>query len=347
MVDPRTEPTDPLPRNDAQPRTTRRWFVVGGATTAATLTGYAWYQHRERFHHADVFIAKAESYELDLAPILRDALQELGIGPSWAKGKSVLLKPNLVEPSLSAPQINTHPSVINAAARLFRSWDAREVLVGEGQGHIQDSDWVLEQSGMQQMFRQEKLPFVDLNHDEIFRRPNRLGVTKLPHWYLPRTLKRVDRVVSVAKLKTHHWAGVTLSMKNFFGILPGICYGWPKNVLHYQGISRSIVDINAAVPADLAIVDGIIGMEGDGPILGPAKRAGVLIVGGNSPAVDATATRVMGLDPWRIDYLVGASGLLGPIGEANIAQRGETIGAVGTTFNLAEHQTMDRFRVSN
>ena len=76
------------------------------------------------------------------------------------------------------------------------------------------------------------------------------------------------------KLKTHHWAGVTLSLKNFFGCMPGRVYGWPKNVLHVRGIPESILDINAAVRPHLAIVDGIVGMEGDGPIMGdPAPRA--------------------------------------------------------------------------
>jgi uncharacterized protein (DUF362 family) len=63
------------------------------------------------------------------------------------------------------------------------------------------------------------------------------------------------------KVKTHHWAGVTLSMKNLFGVVPGVAYGWPKNLLHWKGIDRSILDINAAVPAHFVIADGIIGME--------------------------------------------------------------------------------------
>ena len=86
-------------------------------------------------------------------------------------------------------------------------------------------------------------------------------------------------------------------MKNLFGVMPGIVYGWPKNVLHYAGIGPSILDINAAVRPHLAIVDGIIGMEGDGPIMGTPRRPGVLVMGTNLPAVDATCARLMGIDP--------------------------------------------------
>ena len=90
--------------------------------------------------------------------------------------------------------------------------------------------------------------------------------------------------------------------------MPGIYYGWPKNVLHYAGIAPSILDIAAAVRPHLAIVDGIIGMEGDGPVMGTPRHAGVLVMGTNLPAVDATCARLMKINPWKIGYLVGCLG---------------------------------------
>ena len=77
------------------------------------------------------------------------------------------------------------------------------------------------------------------------------------------------------KLKTYHWAGVTLSLKNMFGIGPGSCYGWPNNVLHWAGIDRSILDINAAARPTFAIGDVIVGMEGNVPIYGTPKASEV------------------------------------------------------------------------
>ncbi len=92
--------------------------------------------------------------------------QELGLGPAAFKGKTVLLKPNLVEPTRTDPQINTHPAVIRAAGEVFRRWQAREVIVAEGQGHCRDSQYVLDQSGLAPVLAESRLEFIDLNHDD-------------------------------------------------------------------------------------------------------------------------------------------------------------------------------------
>ncbi|WP_435011143.1 DUF362 domain-containing protein [Tundrisphaera lichenicola] len=323
---------------------TRRGLL--GAAAAAISAGPAWslWKAEEARWRADVVVACAGSYDVDLVGVIRDGLAELGLGRAWARGKSILLKPNLVEPSRTAPQVNTHPWVVRAVADVFRSWDAREVFVAEGQGHCRDTGFVLEQSGLGPVLEESGLEFVDLNHDDVFEVPNRRGFTGLRSLYLPSTLRRADLVVSLPKMKTHHWAGVTLAMKNLFGVMPGVAYGWPKNVLHKAGISGSILDINAAVKPSLAIVDGIVGMEGDGPIMGTPVASGVLVMGANLPAVDATAARLMGLDPRRIPYLAEASGRLGPIADRHIRQRGESIDRLARTFAILDHPSLSFLR---
>ena len=107
---------------------------------------------------------------------------------------------------------------------------------------------------------------------------------------------------------------------------------------------QSILDLTATIRPDLAIVDGIVGMEGDGPIMGTAKRAGVLVVGSNLPAVDATAARLMGFEPQRIPYLRAASGMLGPIGSSRIHQRGESLAALVQRFELLDAPHLRQIR---
>jgi uncharacterized protein (DUF362 family) len=141
-------------------------------------------------------------------------------------------------------------------------------------------------------------------------------------------------IVSLAKMKTHHWAGATLAMKNFFGLVPGCVYGWPKNELHHVGIPESIVELNRIFRRSFAIVDGIVGMEGNGPIQGTPKAAGVLVMGSDLPAVDATCCRIMGIDPLKVEYLQMAAERLGVTDEARIQQRGEAVRGVRTNFGL-------------
>ena len=333
----------PGPIHPAGP--SRRAFLAGaGLLAAGTASALAIRRGDEAGWRAEVVVAKAGSYDLDLARIIRDGLAELGLGPGWARGKSVLLKPNLVEPSKTAPHVNTHPAVVRAVAEVFRGWGAREVFVAEGQGHCRDTGFVLEQSGLRPVLDEAKLEFVDLNHDDVFSKGNPRGFTGLRSLHLPVSLKRADLVVSLPKLKTHHWAGVTLAMKNLFGVMPGVAYGWPKNVLHHAGIPGSILDINAAVKPALAIVDGIVGMEGDGPIMGTPRPAGVLVMGTNLPSVDATAARLMGIDPARVAYLAGASGRLGPIAEGHVHQRGERVELLAQRFEILDHPSLAYLR---
>jgi uncharacterized protein (DUF362 family) len=130
--------------------------------------------------------------------------------------------------------------------------------------------------------------------------------------------------------------GATLSMKNLFGLVPGAVYGWPKNVLHWAGIDECIADLHGLFPRAFAIVDGIVGMEGNGPIQGTPKPAGVLVGGSDPVAVDATCCRIMRIDPARLYYLRLVEDN-GQTAEANVRQIGESISSVQTTFQLVDH----------
>ena len=160
--------------------------------------------------------------------------------------------------------------------------------------------------------------------------------SRIKKLYLPNSALGADLLVSMAKMKTHHWVGATLSMKNLFGVVPGGIYGWPKNVLHWAGIDESIADLHDGFPRQFAIVDGIVGMEGNGPIQGTPKYAGVLVAGRDPAAVDATCCRIMRIDPMKIRYLqlVSRRGTEAQITEGDIQQIGESIQSVSTPFEL-------------
>jgi uncharacterized protein (DUF362 family) len=315
---------------------TRRKFLkaiaIGGIGATA---GFALVKHfRKRESRAEAFIASVPGYGADIRERIIRGCEALGVTSAEINGKRVLIKPNLVEPHSGISHINTHPLVVRAAVEAFLYLGAAKVVVAEGAGHRRDSLLVLEESGLADVLYEDRIPFIDLNSAPVIKARNLGGKSGLNELYLPHELARADITVSLAKMKTHHWAGVTLSMKNLFGIMPGIIYGWPKNIFHWVGINKSIVDINATVRPELAIVDGIVGMEGDGPIMGDPVEANVIVMGRNLPAVDATCARIMGIDPQKIPYLISADNWLGPIRESSIEQRGESIASMRTNFQL-------------
>ncbi len=257
-----------------------------------------------------VAILEAKSYQASLEEIIRRGIHLFKLD---LKGKRIVLKPNLVEFDPNGV-INTHPAVIEAAIGSFRSLGAREVVIAEGPGHRRDSEYLLTASGIYDVINEHRVRYVDLNTDDVRRTKLRSSFTNLRELYLPETLFNADLLVSMPKLKTHHWAGVTLSLKNMFGVVPGSVYGWPKNALHWAGIHGSILDINSSLPIpQFAIVDGVVGMEGNGPLQGQAKQSGVLILGDDLVAVDAIAARLMTIEPRKIEYLEIADRFLGNI----------------------------------
>ena len=277
---------------------------------------------------ATVSVLKAASYAADLTQLILTGLAHAGLPD--VKGKRVLLKPNLVEFD-NATAINTHPRVVISAFEAFRSLGAH-VTIGEGPGHRRDTFGLTEDAGYWQQLRTLDDHFVDLNRDDVKSVGPFLG---RPDFFFSETLLGADLIVSLPKMKTHHWAGATLSMKNFFGLVPGSVYGWPKNLLHYHGIANSIVALNRRFRNTFAIVDGITGMEGNGPIQGQAKSLGVLVFGADLLAVDATCCRLMGLDPAKIEYLRLAADL-GATAAAQIDQRGENPLALRKDFRLID-----------
>jgi uncharacterized protein (DUF362 family) len=317
---------------------TRRDLLLAGA--AGLLIGSGLLMVPKRYfrmpQQAQSFVAKVAHYQLDIADVITRGIRELGISPVELKGKRILLKPNLVETALGAPHINTHPLVLRGAIEAFLRLGAATVMVAEGPGHRRDTLAVYEESGLADVLTEDGIPFHDLNYITGYELPNAGRQSPMRTLTFPALFKEVDWIVSVAKMKTHHWTGATLSMKNLFGVMPGIYYGWPKNVLHAAGIQNSILDINATLKPHFAIVDGIVGMEGDGPIMGDPKQVGVLVMGRNLTAVDATCCRIMGIDPYEVSYLERADNWLGPIAEGAILQRGEAIGSMQTNFNLIE-----------
>jgi uncharacterized protein (DUF362 family) len=322
----------------------RRTFLAGslglaaGAATTALLEKPQ-YHVTYRRSRSRVAVLPAESYSQDLESHLRIGLDLFHLD---VRGKTVLLKPNLVD-YIPGNQINTHPLLVAAAVECFRRMGAKNVVVGEGPGYQRDTELVLVESGFAEELHQSKVPFVDLNRDELVATPLLAAYTGMKRLWLPRTVLQADFVVSMPKVKTHHWSGVTLSMKNMFGVVPGAKYGWPKNLLHWRGIQESILDVCATVPVHFVIADAIVAMEGNGPLNGHPRALSRIVLADDPVAADATCARLMGLDPARITHIRIGSQFLGNASIEQIDQVAEAVCAPANPFDVVpefEHLRM-------
>jgi uncharacterized protein (DUF362 family) len=281
-----------------------------------------------------VAILLATDYSEKLAKVLWEGLKLFNLNVA---GKSVLLKPNLVDFVHGAP-INTDPLLIVAAVECFRRLGANRVTVAEGPGHQRDTQLVLQMSGLAQHLREQRIPFVDLNREDVSKVRLRADYSRLEHLWLPRTVLAADFIVSMPKVKTHHWSGVTLSMKNMFGVVPGVKYGWPKNLLHWRGIQQCIVDLVATVPIHFVIADAIVCMEGNGPLAGSARRLEQIVLSDDPVAADSTCARLMGLLPEHVPHIAETAKFLGHAAPERVDQLASPV-----TFPVVSFSTVPNF----
>src|SRR4030066_1543585 len=143
------------------PCLTRRQFMrgaFGGMLAGAFFPMLANCTRQNR--HAEVFVAGVENYADDIASAVLSGLRGLEVRAEEGRGKRILLKPNLIEPHRGAEHINTHPLVVRGAAEAFLRMGARNILVAEGTGHNRDTLLVVEESGLGEVLREDRLPSV-------------------------------------------------------------------------------------------------------------------------------------------------------------------------------------------
>ena len=295
--------------------------LAGGAVLLKTQAPPSWLARDQRPARSRVAILTAAAYSDKLDRIVYEGLRLFDL---QLRGKTVLLKPNLVE-YVPGVEVNTNPWLVGAAAEAFLRLGAGKVIVGEGPGHQRDTQLVVAESGLERQMKDRSLAFVDLNRDELVPVKTGSSYTRLGALWLPQSVVGADIVVSMPKVKTHHWAGVTLSMKNMFGVVPGAVYGWPKNVLHWHGIERSILDICSTMRPHFVIADGIVAMEGNGPLHGTGRALNKIVLSDDPVAADFTCARLMGLLPEKIYHLEQAARFLGNGAVEMIQMLGEEI----------------------
>lgn len=228
-----------------------------------------------------VVFSQCRSYDVKkLHNQLQNMISLLGVEQLIRPGDRVLLKPNLIAPRSAEDAVCTHPAVIRALAMIILDCGGWPFL-GDSPGYA-SLERCLSASGMQVVIDDLKIKVVSFKaQKEISRPENRI----LKRFQLAEPVLDFDRIINVPKLKTHGMMGLTLAVKNLFGCIPGYEKArWHLRAGHNRQLfARILLDIYQTVKPDLHILDGVVGMQGEGPTHGQPVSFGFL--GGSQDAL--------------------------------------------------------------
>jgi len=246
-----------------------------------------------------VAVIKCKSYNQKLVDkAIKNAIELINF--KFKKGSKVLIKQNVVG-AFPKKQIatTTNPALIEAVCKILKK-NKCEIFIGdspftnpENSFKASKIDKVAKKYGKLIIFEQEKLVNVKNSKAKV-----------LKSFKIAKIVRDADLVIDMPKLKTHSLTKYTGAIKNFYGLIPG----GVKQRTHMKAkgdkkFSNILVDIYQSVNPGLTIMDGVIGMEGDGPTSGDAVKSGLILASKNGVALDIAATKMIGLNPKKV-YMI-------------------------------------------
>ncbi len=235
--------------------------------------------------------------------------------------KTAVLKPNIVMPAKPKTSVVTHPAVVEATINLLRNAGIEDISIVEEPAiglDVQESFRVSGYTELANRMGVNLYGFDDIEKAEI---QWKYGKLKIPKIFLD-----TDLYINLPKIKTHGYTTVTLSIKNQKGLVSSQI----KKYIHTIGLHVPLIELAKVISPHLIIMDGIYAMEGEGPTQGKSRRLNTIVVGTNQLECDITASRLMGIDPCKVDHL--AYGINEGLGEAEPVITGDSIQSLMRQF---------------
>ncbi len=252
-----------------------------------------------------VSIARCNDYNVPrVYTAVKETLEQVnGIHKLVGQKKKVLLKLNLLSSSLGPEYaVNTHPAVVRALVDFFQKDVGAEVYIGDSCGSLRtgSTNKAFKVTRLDKVAENTGAKWINFDQDKYIEVKKGNGAT-LPTFRMARTIKDVDLIVSVPKLKTHGLTKYTGALKNTLGVIPA---KGKKNV-HVQApkpsnFAHALIDIYEEVRPHLTLMDAVVGMEGNGPNAGDPRKVGLIIASNNGVALDAVASSIIGYEPLGI-----------------------------------------------
>jgi uncharacterized protein (DUF362 family)/Pyruvate/2-oxoacid:ferredoxin oxidoreductase delta subunit len=252
---------------------------------------------------ATVAVLRCPSYDRTLLDRAVAEACELSEMPD-VKGRSVLLKPNILRTTLPEEAVSTRGEVLASFARFLKSKGAARILAGESPGW-QSQDQAAKKSGILAACEAEGVEWIDFSKGEEFDCPQgRI----LKRFTFAAAIREADMLVSLPKLKTHRLLRYTGAIKNLFGLVPGLS----KSAFHLRfpdpkDFGTMLVDLALAAKPAFSLMDGVVAMEGEGPSNGRPVQTGLVLASPDPLALDWIAASIIGYDPLELPYLVDAA----------------------------------------
>jgi uncharacterized protein (DUF362 family)/Pyruvate/2-oxoacid:ferredoxin oxidoreductase delta subunit len=214
------------------------------------------------------------------------------------EGKKILIKPNLLMSAPPEKAITTHPILIESLIEVLKEKGVKDIFIGDTPGNTSTNiDHLYRITGLKEVAERQGVNLINLYTYGVINIKSDIA-GEIP---ITKFIKEVDYVINVPKLKTHTFMLMTCAIKNTFGLVPGM----NKSRMHAiainpESFAQILVDIFKEVNPLINIVDGIIGMEGEGPSAGNPRKFGKLIIGDNAVAVDVISSIILGYSPQEI-----------------------------------------------
>ena len=250
----------------------------------------------------EVVLRSCQTYEYDEVNVqVEKLIKDLGgIDKYIKKNSTVFIKLNLVIKKNAEEMATTHPMVLKVVAKHLLNHGCK-VIVGDSPGGPYTKSILkalYKTCGIEEVCNELD---IELNYDISEIKVNHPQGKILKYITVIEPITKVDHVINLCKLKTHAMATFTGGVKNLFGVIPGV----QKAQYHFKmpevvDFTDALVDICSYVNPSLTIMDGIIGMEGEGPTAGIPRKVGVLLASPSPYAIDVVACKIINLNPNKV-----------------------------------------------
>jgi len=246
-------------------------------------------------NRSKVALVRCETYDPDAVyQAVRKGLDLIGGTSSLVKsGERIVMKPNVLYGTNPEKGVSTHPSVFRAVGKLLQEAGAR-VAYGDSPSFA-GAEGHMRRAGLKQLADELGIELADFDKGRTVSHKDALLIKS---FVLANGVLDSDGLVNLPKLKTHPLVRLTGAVKNQFGCVPGVLKAqYHVKLADPYDFAAMLVDLNTLAKPRFCVMDGIMAMEGNGPRSGKLRKLNVLLFSTDPVALDATACRIINLDP--------------------------------------------------